>query len=323
VLLGAVVSGIAAALVLPRSLAPPRVSVVLAQGVLGVMVGSFVGSSTLATIGAHWLPVILVCLATLGFSLVLGFVLAAVAPVDRATASVGMIAGGAAGMISISDDLGADDRLVLVMQYLRVLLIVSVMPIVAGAVFQVSGTEAAAAPVAAAELLPALLFLAVCLSAGLPLGWLARLPAGALIGPMLVAAIIGGVHQSVVHPVPELLQTAALAVIGLQVGLRFTPASLRAAGSLLPATALFVVVLLAGCALLGLLLAELADVDRLDAYLATTPGGLYVVVATAVVGKADAAFILAVQLLRTFLMLLVAPPLLRWLIAPAPAAAPR
>jgi Transition state regulatory protein AbrB len=52
----------------------------------------------------------------------------------------------------------------------------------------------------------------------------------------------------------------------------------------------------------------------LDGYLATTPGGLYVVLATAVSGSANAGFVLSVQLLRTFLMLLAAPPLVRLLV---------
>jgi uncharacterized protein len=72
--------------------------------------------------------------------------------------------------------------------------------------------------------------------------------------------------------------------------------------------------LLVGCALLGLALAPLADVSTLDAYLATTPGGLYAVLATAVGSGANTTFVLAVQVLRLFVMLLAAPVLARWLV---------
>jgi membrane AbrB-like protein len=284
----------------------------LAQGVLGVGIGSYVRASTLATIGSHWLSIVLVCAATLAVSVALGLVLTAISPVDRATASVGMIAGGAAGIVSISDELGADDRLVVVMQYLRVLLIVTFMPFVATAVFHASA-QGASVGVAAHGLPGEIAFLAVCLGVGLPIGVLARVPAGALIGPMVLSTATGFVDASLVRPVPAVLTSLALALIGLQVGLRFTPASLRAAGSLLPVATLFILLLIVACALLGVLLAELAHVDQLDAYLATTPGGLYVVLATAVTGGANGPFVLSVQLLRTFLMLLVAPPLVRWL----------
>lgn len=312
-LLGGVLGGIAAALSLRDSPELPRVWNLLAQGVIGVAVGALVHASTLRAVQAHWLPVVLVCAATLALSILMGVVLAAVSPVDRATASVGMIAGGAAGMVSISDELGADDRLVMVMQYLRVLLIVTFMPLVATSVFDAShpGPHAAAGGPGLAR---ALLFVAVCLAIGFPLGRVARLPAGALIGPMLVACALAFTAGSFARPVPDVVENLALAAVGLQVGLRFTPASLRAAGSLLPVTALFVVVLVGLCGLLGLLLARLTHVNELDAYLATTPGGLYVVLATAITGHADAGFVLSVQLLRTFLMLLAGPPAVRALV---------
>jgi hypothetical protein len=125
----------------------------------------------------------------------------------------------------------------------------------------------------------------------LPLARLVRLPAGGLLGPMLVA----------------------FALIGLEVGLRFTPASLRRAGELLPAAVLMILALLAACAGLGILLASLADVTRLDGYLATTPGGLSAVLALAVGSKTNTTFILSVQLIWTFVMLLAAPPLAHWI----------
>lgn len=62
-----------------------------------------------------------------------------------------------------------------------------------------------------------------------------------------------------------------------------------------------------------MLLARLADVSPLVGYLATTPGGLYAVLATAQDSDADVTFILAVQLVRVLLMLLLAPVLARTL----------
>ncbi len=54
-------------------------------------------------------------------------------------------------------------------------------------------------------------------------------------------------------------------------------------------------------------LSAATGVSGLDAYLATTPGGLYAVLATATGSGADATFVLAVQVLRLFVMLLAAP----------------
>ena len=55
---------------------------------------------------------------------------------------------------------------------------------------------------------------------------------------------------------------------------------------------------LAACALLAVVLDVTTSVSLRDAYLATTPGGVYAVVAVAVGADADAAFILAAQGLR-------------------------
>ena len=51
----------------------------------------------------------------------------------------------------------------------------------------------------------------------------------------------------------------------------------------------------------------------LDAYLATTPGGLFAVLAVAFGADANTTFILAVQGLRMLVMVLLAPVAVRWL----------
>ena len=130
---------------------------------------------------------------------------------------------------------------------------------------------------------------------------------------MLVAVAVSasGVLGSVSVPTP--LEQLGYALIGVRVGLRFTRASLRSIARLLPlATALILAVIVA-CGMLGLLLAEVTGTDRLTAYLATTPGGLFAVLATAADSGSDVTFVLAVQVIRVFAMLLLAPLLGRYL----------
>jgi uncharacterized membrane protein AbrB (regulator of aidB expression) len=55
-------------------------------------------------------------------------------------------------------------------------------------------------------------------------------------------------------------------------------------------------------------------VSLLDGYLATTPGGLYAVLPIAYGSGADATFVLAVQGLRLFAMILAAPLVVRWVV---------
>ena len=56
-----------------------------------------------------------------------------------------MVAGGASGIVGISGELGADDRLVAFMQYLRVLLIVLLTPVLVAVAFPGDAAHAAAA----------------------------------------------------------------------------------------------------------------------------------------------------------------------------------
>jgi hypothetical protein len=124
---------------------------------------------------------------------------------------------------------------------------------------------------------------------------------------MLVAAglDLGGLTTGV--EVPALVQNAAFLVIGLQVGISFTRASLRTIGRALPLALAVIVVLILASAGLGGVLSAATGASALDGYLATTPGGLYAVLATATDSGADATFVLAVQVLRLFVMLLSAP----------------
>ena len=58
-----------------------------------------------------------------------GVVLARMTEMDSPTAALGMVAGGASGIVAMADDLGGDDRLVAFMQYARVLVVVLVTPV--------------------------------------------------------------------------------------------------------------------------------------------------------------------------------------------------
>ena len=73
------------------------------------------------------------------------------------------------------------------------------------------------------------------------------------------------------------------------------------------------VAMIAATAGLGALLAWLTPVDGLTAYLATTPGGLFAVLATAADAGSDVTYVMAFQLLRLLLILAVLPLLARWL----------
>jgi membrane AbrB-like protein len=162
-------------------------------------------------------------------------------------------------------------------------------------------------------LLPDLVFVVLSVGIGLAVQRVVRAPATALLGPLLVAVAISASGVLGQVSVPAALANLGYALIGIRVGLRFTRASLRSIARLLPLSVVLIVLVIAACGLLGLLLSEVTGVDRLTAYLATTPGGLFAVLATAADSGSDVTYVLAVQVIRVFAMLLMAPLLGRWL----------
>lgn len=307
--------GLAFALRTDWALDVPGFGARAAQGVLGVSLGVLLQSSTLTKIGGNALPILGVTVATLAATVLAGLAMSRLTGLDRPTASFGMVAGGASGIVAISRELGADERLVAVMQYLRVLVIVILTPLVAGIAGGGGGGSSASVGGVAGGWLEGAGALVLCLGAGTVLARLIRLPAGSLLGPLIVAGALSLADVGFMAPVPAAVLQVAYVAIGLSVGLRFTVASLRHAARILPATLAMIAALIVVTAGLGLLLVPLTGVGALDAYLATTPGGLYAVLAAASTSDVDATFVLAVQVLRLFAMLLAAPLLARWLVA--------
>jgi membrane AbrB-like protein len=314
-LFAALLIGLVAALTPPRM---PQISTNVfrvAQAVTGVSLGVYVQSSSLSAVADAWLPVAIVSAGTLVLSLLCGWILVRAVGLDPPTAALGMVAGGASGIVGMAPELGADDRLVAVMQYLRVLVVVVLTPVVVALAFShPHGADTGGSP-SSAPLIGSLHDWAL-MGAALALGALvavaARTPAGSLLAPMIVAAVLTLVVGD--FEVPAIVREPAFAAIGLQVGLRFTPKLVRRAGRLLVPSLLCIAGLLVACFGLAVLLTATTHATLLDSYLATTPGGLYAVLAAAFGTGADTTFVIAVQTLRLFVMVLLAPVVVRRLV---------
>jgi len=138
-----------------------------------------------------------------------------------------------------------------------------------------------------------------------------RLPAGAMLGPLILGVVleeVGLLHLTWPPGVPQ----AAFLILGVYVGLLFDRASIRRAGRLFPFVLASTVGLVAACAGLGWALAALTRIDGLTAYLATTPGGIDSVAIMALGSGADAPLVLAIQMLRLFAVVLAGSLLGRW-----------
>jgi uncharacterized protein len=316
-LFAALIVGIVLALL---SLAPPGVprrAGIAAQGVLGVYIGTMVHRDALTALGSDWPIVVAVALSTLVLSIGAGALLGLHRDISPLTGSLALVAGGASGLVAIARELGGDDRVVAVVQYLRVALLTASMPIVVTLVFHAEKSGPSAAPVqtGSAPWYLSLVMLVVIVLVGATAGRLARLPGAGLLGPMAVTIALELIGTSFGLEVPMLLVQLGYAVIGWQAGVAFTRESMRAIGRALPTALGLIVVLNLACAGLGILLADVTGISPLEGYLSTSPGGIYAVLATAVETGANVTFVVAAQVVRVLLMLFAAPMISRGLAA--------
>jgi uncharacterized protein len=316
-LFAALLVGIVLALLSFAPARVPRRAGIAAQGVLGVYIATMVHRDALTALGADWPIVLTVAVATLLLSIVAGALLGLHRDVSPLTGALALVAGGASGLVAIARELGGDDRVVAVVQYLRVALITASMPIVVTVVYHAQKTGHSAAPVQtdSAPWYLSVAMLVVIVLVGATGGRLIRLPGAGLLGPMALTIVLQLTGLSFGLAVPLVLVQLGYAVIGWQAGVAFTRESIRAIGRALPAALALIVFLNGATAGLGVLLAHVTGISPLEGYLSTSPGGIYAVLATAVETGSNVTFIIAAQVVRVLLMLFAAPLMARGFVA--------
>jgi uncharacterized protein len=292
----------------------PRKVGLAAQGVLGVYIGTMVQQDALSELSGDWPIVVAVAVGTLLLSVIAGALLGLRRDVTPLTGSLALVAGGASGLVAIARELGGDDRVVAVVQYLRVALVTASMPIVVTLIYHADRSHDAAQPASETPMAPwylSIAIMAALIVVGAVGGRLIRLPGAGLLGPLALTVALEVSGLSFGLTVPMLLVQAGYILIGWQAGLAFTRDSLRSVGRLLPLAIALIVFIGVATAGLGILLARFAGLTPLEGYLATSPGGVYAVLATAVETGSNVTFIIAAQVVRILLMLFAAPLMAR------------
>ncbi|MBB4199466.1 hypothetical protein CCR94_01570 [Rhodoblastus sphagnicola] len=281
----------------------------VAEAVVGCLIVGFMPADFLHALLERW-PLFGVGVAfVLAASSLLGFVLMRLRLLPSSTVVWGLSPGGATVMTVLADHHGADAQLVAFMQYTRVLIIT--LSSAAFAHFRAIGTQAAetAAP-AAPDVWACLPALAIVLFA---VGF-ARMRwfSGGPIVLALVAAVFAKQGFGATIDLPPWLFACAYALIGARIGLRFTRALLLYALRRLPAIMVATLALIGLCAGLGQALVVFCGLDPLTAYLATSPGGADSISIIAATSPVDRSFVVTMQTLRLFAVLLAGPAMARF-----------
>jgi hypothetical protein len=287
-----------------------RIPFGFAQGVVGCMVAQ---SLTPAVMHAFWSRGVLfvsIVLSIIVFNCAMGWFLSHSGAFPGTTAVWGLLPGAASSMIIMAESCGADVRLVAFIQYLRVVMVgffasfvahFNIHHPIAGRVFH---WFPEVLPLPFGETMTIILV-------GTFIGYFLRISGGMLLIPLFAGSILqaGGLASIML---PGWLLASAYMCIGWTVGLRFRRDVLLYAARMIPRAVLSIFVVIVFCGFLGYLLNRFLGVDPLTAYLATSPGGVDAVAIIATSANVKVGFVMALQLSRMLLVVLIGPLVSRW-----------
>ncbi len=290
----------------------PPIAGTAAQAIMGCFIASAITPGILKSFLQEWPVFLAVVFSILAASSALGWSMMRSGSMPATTSIWGSWPGGAASMVIMAAEFGADARLVAFMQYFRVACVASL----ASAVAAFWGAHSGGAlpefhwfpPVNGSAFAGTLL-----LAAG---GALAGRVLHISSGPMLLCLVTGAIlHVSGTLQIelPPWLLTATYALLGWSVGLHFTPAILMHALRAFPKVLLNVALLIAFSAGVAYVLTRTLGIDALTAYLATSPGGMDSVAIIAASSKVDLPFVMALQTIRFVIIVTAGPPAARFL----------
>jgi membrane AbrB-like protein len=285
---------------------------VLAQGIVGCMIAHNVPLSIAGDILSHWLLFAVGVFAVVAISSLLGWAMTHLQVLPGTTALWGTSPGAASVMTIMAEEYGADIRLVAFMQYLRVVVVAGVAAAVARTFGAATGHASAATvwfPHVDWLALAETMALAIV---GPAIARVLRIPAGAMLVPLVIGAVL--VHFGwLAIELPPWLLAACYALIGWNVGLRFTRGLLVHAARALPGILAGVLAMIVLCGAVAGMLVFVAGVDPLTAYLATSPGGADSVAIIAASTNVDVSFVMAMQTVRLFAVLFLAPVITKFI----------
>ncbi|HYO58878.1 AbrB family transcriptional regulator [Archangium sp.] len=317
---GALFGGMLVSLVTALSLSVfvpmPRPLLLCAQAVLGAALCSSFSPSAWSALAEHW-PVALVnVVGVVAIGQAVALVFSRLGGVDVRTATLGLMPGGLSAMVALSEELGVDSRLVTLFQYLRLSLVILVAAVVGRWTGGGTDTQVATAAALPGAPLPVMAWGVTALVAlvGGAMGVWLKLPAGAFLGPLLLGIPLTALGIPVGAWPPGLLPLGLWA-LGVRVGRYFDKAAVHELKRVVLGALGAALAMVGGCLLLAWLWSSVGGVDLLTTYFATSPGGADSVLAIALETRASLSLVIAVQVGRLLLVFLVAPLVMRRLVA--------
>lgn len=276
-----------------------------ARTILGVAVGAsitpdLIGVLPQMALSVALIPIYILCITCVGvpfFRKVCGF--------DPVTSYYAAMPGGLQDMVIFGTEAGADPRALSLIHATRVLIVVTVAPILLTQVFDTPLTQPIGAPVGDIPVTELALMVIAAL-----VGWKGGEKIGlfgaSILGPMIVTAALSLTGLIHVRPPAEAI-LAAQYLIGIGIGVGYVGVTLAELRKDVLSGMAYVVLL----AVLAIVFTEIVVVSGLAApvegFLAFAPGGQAEMTVLAIVAGADLGFVIVHHLVRIVLVITAAP----------------
>lgn len=277
-------------------------------GVLGVMLGSSFSPETLGNL-QQWSNGLTLLLLSLALSMVLAYIFfRKLGKFDQITAYFSSAPGGFNVMYEVGEAKGGDGKKIALIHATRVLLLVMSVPIVFRYGIETNGVKETILLIGDLSYLSEYGWLFVAALIGYFAGYLLKLPAYHLMGPLIVAAAFE-VSGFISAKPPMLLVYAAQLVIGTAIGIRFLGTSFQEVRRIIFLSCGSTGIMMVVAITLSFLAATFVGVSIPGLVLALSPGGLAEMSLVALALGIDVAFVSIMHVLRITIIVAVVPAL--------------
>ena len=282
---------------------------VAARTVLGVAVGASItpailGQVPLMAVTLAMMPAYVALIGVIGvpfFQRVCGF--------DRVTSYYAAMPGGFQDMVLFGQEAGGNPRALSLIHATRVLVIVTLVPLLLTGPFGLSLDQPIGAPAREVPLHEMAIMVVIAW-----IGWKGGARVGlfgaAILGPMILATALS-LGDIIHHRPPAEAIMAAQFFIGMGIGMQFRGVTVGELRHDVAAGAAFAVILAALAGVFTLLAYRIGGAPMLEAFLSFAPGGQAEMTVLAIVAGADLGFIVIHHLMRLIVVITGAPIMAR------------
>ncbi|RSD29028.1 AbrB family transcriptional regulator [Mesobacillus subterraneus] len=310
-LLGALWCGILARLYLKDMLFSSRL-IKISQVLIGISIGLMIKVHFFSSLIQYFFPFLLSISLMILSGLLLGFIFYKISGLDTITAFFCCIPGGATEVIAVSNDYGADEKIVAAFHSTRIIFIVSTVPFLLS--YLDKNNTVTTQPISLMPLQPmdlAYIFLGIIISIFLAFKF--KLPGGALVFSIFTGFLISLINGGEIYS-PRITSGIGQAWIGGIIGLRFDKETLmlivRVGWSAVLVLFLYLIIGIG----IAILFYVITPLDMGSSILGIIPAGAVEMTSIALFLNLDATLVAFMQVSRLIVMFLSMPKIIKILL---------